>query len=133
MLTADKVKTIHTDLTKALQEVAKKHGLVLSPTHIRYNASTFKLTAEFGDKAATGGTDPKLLNNMKRHGWKFGLSVTDIGSTFDHPQLGKTTLNGMSGTQKAAITGGGKQYVMRASDVARYLGKKSNLSHDFGA
>jgi hypothetical protein len=123
MLTESKVKTIHADITAALKEVAKKHGLTLSPSRISYTTSTFKLTAEFGDAAETGGIDPKLLNNTKRHGWKFGLSESDIGNTFKH---GAKTFKflGLTSPQKSAVdTPTGEKYQMRTEDVAASLGK----------
>jgi hypothetical protein len=127
MLTAAKVKTIHADIDAALAAVAKKHGLNLGRgTHIRYNAETFKLTAEFGDKSSTGEVDPKFLMNLKRYGWEFDLDEKDIGKTFNVDTLGECKFTGMSGRIKAGITqlSTGKGYVMRAEAVAKKLGKK---------
>lgn len=128
MITAAKIKTIHMDLDKVLKDFAQKHGLTVAPSRIRYSESTFKTTLEFGDSEATDGADPKLLNNMIRHGWKFGLYKDDIGQTFHHHETGKTTIDGMSGTTKVAITGeNGKHYVIRASVVAKLLGRKASV------
>ena len=105
MLTKDRVKTIHADIQKALQEVAKKHKLNLSPaSKISYTPSTFKFTAEFGDLTETGGADPRYLNNIKRHGWTFGLDESDIGKSFTDPKYGRVTIEGMVGTKKVAVT-----------------------------
>lgn len=130
MLTKPKVQEIHADIKAALIAVAKKHNLKMSDaTKILFNADTFKFTAEFGDlssaPAGAAAVDPKFLNNMKKHSWKFGLSISDIGAKFEVAPLGMVIMEGMSGTTKCAIrTLGGKGYLMKADQVARKLGKK---------
>ncbi len=125
MLNAQKIKVIHADIKKTLDELAKRHGLVLgNGTRISYNDETFKFTAEFGDKESTGGVDPKYLNCMKKHGWKFGLSESHIGKTFEAGE-GKVTILGMSGYSKvAAKAADGKVWLYRANMVAMKMGAK---------
>jgi hypothetical protein len=125
MLTEAKVKAIHKDITEALQLIAKAHGLTLSPTSIRYNPTTFKLSAQFGDSAETGGVDPKLLFNLKRNGWKFGLTEAHLGKTFSTPRHGNFTFEGFTGRSKCAVKdGNGKMFRMNADQVAQYFGEK---------
>ena len=65
---------------------------------------------------------------MKRHGWKYGLSVDHIGKSFTHYRLGKMRVEGMSGTTKIAIVAeNGKRYVMRADEVARSFGVENRM------
>jgi hypothetical protein len=131
MFTKDQIKLYHADIKKALEEVAKKHKLTLgNSTRIVYNADTFKFTAEFGDASGSTGApaiDPKYLNNMKRYGWEFNLEVSDIGKRFQVSALGECELTGMSGRIKAGIKqlSTGKNYIMRAEQVAVKLGKKA--------
>src|SRR5574343_1390645 len=84
MTTLDKnsVAKIHADIRAALDAVAAKHNLSIAKTHITYSDSGFKFTGEFGSKDVMGDTNAIYYNDMKRHGWKFGLSVEDIGKTF---------------------------------------------------
>ena len=102
MLTKSKVEKIHADLDKAMQEVAAKHGLTMSPTRITFNAQTFKMSAEFGDTAEIGTADPKFSNHMKNYGFIYNLTVNDIGMKVDINKLGTVTILGM-GSRKSVI------------------------------
>ena len=81
-ITKQTVAIIHSDIQKALEEVAKKHNLQIGKTHITYSDTGFKFTGEFGDKDSIGDVNPTYFNDMKRHGYKFGLKTEDIGKEF---------------------------------------------------
>lgn len=129
MFTKDKLKDIHADIRTAMQNIATKHGLVFSPqSKISYTETTFKFTAEFGDEKATAGADPRMLIAMRKHGWKFLLKESDIGGHFTSTSQGKMTILGMNGYSKVvAQTEGGDKYLFPAKDVAKKLGRTSNL------
>ena len=123
MLTKEKIKAVHDDIRDALEKVAKKHGLTVSDsTKIRYNDTTFRLTAEFGDAKGTAGADPRLFNNAQKHAWKVGLDSSKLGTKLEWTGLGTVTWVGMTGPAKAVIkTEAGKQFVVRAEALARVL------------
>jgi len=132
-LTKESIKQIHADLRAALDAVAKKHNLVIAKTHITYTDSSFKFTSEIGSKDVLGDTNPIFYKDIQRHGWKFGLTVKDIGREF---KIGARTykLEGMKGYNFVIgkLTTDGKLYKLRGEDVAAVLGTKNALP-DFGA
>lgn len=98
------------DIKAALEAVAKKHGLVAARgLNIKYTAETFKTTIEFGVSSVGENAeimvDPKLFNNMKKHGFKVGFSISDIGKTVDFGtgNVGKAKIVGMCGYTKIAV------------------------------
>ncbi len=124
-LTKEKIQEVHDAIREALTAVAIEHGLTLSNnTHIRYNANTFKLTAEFGDEVQTNGVDPKFFANAQKHAWKTGLNTQLLGEFVDFPGLGKAKWIGMSGPVKAVVEKDGKNYTIRADQLKRIFDAK---------
>ena len=73
------VKQIHDDLRAAIDAVVLKHNLTVGATHITYSTAGFKFTGEYGCKDVMGDSDPILYRELVKHGWKFGLSIDDLG------------------------------------------------------
>jgi hypothetical protein len=125
-LTKEKVREIHNDIVAALTAVATKHGLDMSrQSQIRFDATTFKFTSQFGVKGtvsnAAGKTmliDPKLINVATRYGLKDYL-----GREIEWDGLGTVTFVGLSSGTKAIVRADdGKQYKVVASRVKQKLG-----------
>jgi hypothetical protein len=94
--TKEQAALVHADIRAALEAVAAKHNLSMVKTHVLYSNEGFKFTGEFGDKNTLGDIDPILFKDMKRHGWKFGFAVEDIGKEFQ--SRGRTfKIEGMRG------------------------------------
>ena len=129
-----KADAILSDIQTALREIDKKHGLVpsriggnwgadgstkVSITMMEANSEGAKAAAEAGVR-----TDPKQLAHLKKHGWKFNLSITDVGKEF---KIGARTylFSGMSSSQFATAMNkaDGKYYRLNPSDVRAGLGK----------
>ena len=128
MLTKELVAAVNADIRIALEAVAKKHNLTLSKNQrITYNTETFDLKATFGIAAGKGEmqVDPKLISNMKKHGWKFGFGVEDIGKSVYLDKLGTCVIMGMSGYTKIVVKADAGNYrcdpksVMHALSVER--------------
>ncbi len=83
------VQTLRKELETAVADIEKRHGLKISFGTIRYEGEEFrcKLTANSGATAASvaTGVDPKWINALKRHGFKFGLVPADIGKEITVP------------------------------------------------
>jgi hypothetical protein len=127
MLDKIKVQAVHQDIREALEVVAKKYGLVLSErTNIKYTATTFKFTAEFGDETETGSVDPKFYANARKYAWRADLDIEQLGKEIDIPMFGKATWIGMTGPSKIVVTAAkdGKNYTIRADQLARMMKKQ---------
>ena len=95
--TKERVVDIHSEIRAALDAIAKKHNLNIGKTHITYNESTFKFSAEIGDDAELGGSNPVYFNYLRKNGWRFGLKGEDLGVEF--VSQGSTfAIEGMKGT-----------------------------------
>jgi hypothetical protein len=120
--------TIRTDLQAALEAVCKKHGLVAPRgMNISYTDTTFKTTLTFGLETSDTGApmvDPKLHNNMFKHGHKVGFSVSDIGKSVLFHDIGQTKIVGMCGYTKIAVQADdGKIYRADPTDVRLRLAR----------
>ena len=97
----ENLQILREDIQAALDAVAKKHGVVAGRLgRIGYTANTFKASLDFGTTESSSGeeiVDPKLFANMKRHGFKVGFAVTDIGKLVDFGTgtVGKAKIVGM--------------------------------------
>jgi hypothetical protein len=129
-ITKQSLILIRADLEAALATVAKKHKLTVSSFSISYNDASFKIKeVNFGSKDITGDADPLLYKDMERHGFRFGLSVKNIGKDFT---LGARTfkIEGMRGNKyvigKSPIDS--KMYRFSPADVAAVLGVKPEFA-----
>lgn len=78
------LRILRKDIDSALATIAKKHGISLAIGNISYtdNEFTTKLTCLTIGKNAPKDADPRLLkyaNNVRKHGWKMGVSEADLG------------------------------------------------------
>ena len=96
MITEQNITVIQSDMKAALQEVFEKHNLQLSSFKITYSDDGFNANLSIGDKGAIGDKDYSRVDNLKRHGYKFGLTVDDIGKVIQTHGL-ECTIEGMSG------------------------------------
>lgn len=120
------LETLRVEIQDALNAVAAKHGIVAGRLgRIGFQGDHFKASVEFSTAESSAGTeivDPKLFDNMKRHGFKIGFSVTDIGKPVEFHDLGLCKIVGMAGYTKVAVqTSGGKIYRCDPVNVKRLM------------
>ena len=120
----DNLKIIHADLMAAMQEVAKKHNLSVSPFRITFSDSDFRFTATFGDKSVLGDTDPKLLKDLASRGWEYGLDKSHIGKSFVDRNYSWEFVGMRASKAVLKRSDNGKQYTMSADVVAKMLDTK---------
>jgi hypothetical protein len=98
---------LRVEIQEALNAIAAKHGIVAARLgRIGYAADHFKANIQFGTAEGSSGEeiiDPKLHDNMKRHGHKIGFSVDDIGKSIVLRELGSVKIVGMFGYTKVAV------------------------------
>lgn len=130
----DKANAILNDIRAAIREIEKKHGLVPSRITgnwnsdggVKTNITMMEASAEGAAAAKDAGlrTDPKQLDHLRKHGWKFGLEISDIGKEF---KIGSTVyeFSGMSSSQYAVgrKKSDGKYYRLNPRDVKLGFGK----------
>lgn len=103
------LESLRIEIQDALNAIAQKHGIVAGRLgRIGFQGDHFKASIEFSTAESSNGTeivDPKLFDNMKRHGFKVGFAVTDIGTLVDFGTgtLGKAKIVGMVGYTKIAV------------------------------
>jgi hypothetical protein len=75
------VKLMNAELALLLDAFSAKHSLKRGNQRISYarDGSTMKMTVEFGDKSTTGDLNPAFHRALSRGGFRYGLSVSDIG------------------------------------------------------
>jgi len=75
------VRDMNAELAALLDVFAAKHNLTRGNQRISYaqDGSTMKMTVEFGDKSTTGELNPAFHRTLARTGFRYGLSVSDIG------------------------------------------------------
>lgn len=124
MLDKAKIEAIHKDIRKALEEVSKKHNLSIAKTRITYATDSFRFNAEFGDKSSLGETNPIYFNDLKKHGWRFGIDAARLNDEFEWRGV-KYKLQGMKGKERAVGNSpDGKTYLFPADVVAQLMGCK---------
>jgi len=118
---------IQADIQAALKAVAEKHNLSMSGTKISYTERDFKLTCNFGDKAATGGfaIDPVALRNLQRNGFMYGLKAEQAGKEFEVPGKGTCILHGLRGKNALyEIKATSKRWLGDARMIAAFVNAK---------
>ena len=120
--TKAKVIMIQSELNAALEALAKKHGLTVSPARIKWNDGEITATTMFGDKK-DGDADPVLKRDIQRYGWAFGLTEAHIGKTFQSAK-GTMVVQGMRASKVIAQSPDGKQWKYDAEVVAKLLDVK---------
>lgn len=94
------LKTLREDITNALAQVEKKHGIRLSLGNIRFNANTFgaKLEAMTIDASAPQVEgNVKWQKQFKQNAVFYGLSPDDLGKEFEYAGSKFTIAGAMSG------------------------------------
>lgn len=59
MITKSNIKNIHAEIDDALKAIAAKHGLVLKPTRLRYNATMLQINGMEMVAPTASGLDPR--------------------------------------------------------------------------
>ncbi len=79
-------------LLEAVKTVEKKYGIMIniSPGNYRDNIFSSKLTMVINDFHDTTGDAKEMIfkTNVKHHGWKFGVSQSDLGKITDLGKFG---------------------------------------------
>ena len=114
---------IQAEVNAALKEIAKKHGMSVSPGRGNYDAVGLKLSFIFGDTAAIGTADinPEYARNLERNGHMYGLDTSFIGKTFNFGQRVGVTFQGLKGKKAAFKTRDGEVRLADAALVAQIL------------
>lgn len=118
-----KAELIRKDLDAMLKELAKKHGLSVSPTRGNYTSTDVKFTVVLGDAAAIGSDDvnPEYVRNLKRNGVLYGLDLSYLGKTFNFGQRIGVTFQGLKGKKAVFKTPDGEIRLADATVVAQIL------------
>lgn len=95
----DKIKAdkIHADLTAVLKQFAAKHGLSLSPMRGNFTMTDIKVSFVMSDAPQAEGVNPEYVRNLQRNGSLYGLSIDDVGRTFDFGQRIGAVFLGLKG------------------------------------
>lgn len=114
---------IQAEVNAALKEIAKKHGMSVSPARGNYDAVGLKLSVIFGDTATIGTDDinPEYARNLERNGHMYGLDKSFIGKTFNFGQRVGVTFQGLKGKKAAFKTRDGEIRLADAMVVAQIL------------
>jgi hypothetical protein len=93
------IKDMRDEINTALDSLGKKYGLSFNIGSITYQYDSFtaKMKVMIVDKSEIG-MDPRELEfkkNLVDLGWKYNLSLKDLGKTFHDSQLGKVQFVGL--------------------------------------
>ena len=121
----DKAKAylIQAEVNAALKEIAKKHGMSVSPSRGNYDSVGLKLSFIFGDTETIGTADinPEYVRNLERNGLMYGLDKSFIGKTFNFGQRIGVTFQGLKGKKAVFKTRDGEVRLADAMVVAQIL------------
>ena len=116
MIDNNRAAIIHADLKEVLNKFAATHGLNIAPFGLSYSDTTLKFAVQMGDKAETGDANPIFLNNTRKFGKIFGVTVEDIGKEFNYGTRGMVKFCGFK-NKKTIIFSKGPDQMFRVDAV----------------
>lgn len=94
-----KAKEIYEDLKVVLAQFALKHDLNLGRVNMKYSEATFMLSTEFADRKIVGDVHPRLYNDLRHNGIRWGITEEDLHKKFEYADR-QFEILGMKGKDK---------------------------------